>query len=158
MTRNLMRIGVMAGFGMLILVSGLASPALAQVSVNINIGAPPPVMVQAPPTMLFLPEPGVYAAVGVPYDVYFVSGRYYYLHGSHWYWASGYGGPWVYVVHSSLPPGLQKFKVKHLHTFRNREYEVYKVKGADFGGRRFQAVAGPRGANDHGNGRGKGRH
>src|SRR5207248_1469851 len=62
--------------------SGLWSvSASAQVNVNINIGAPPPVVVRARPTMVYLPEPGAYVAIGIPYDIYFVSGRYYYLHG-----------------------------------------------------------------------------
>ena len=136
----------------------LAMPSLAQVSVNVNIGAPPPVIVQAPPTMLFLSDPGVYVAVGIPYDIYFVSGRYYYLRGDDWFWASGYGGPWVHVVHTSLPPGLRKFKVKQLHDFRDREYRVYQVQGPNFKGKHFQGNPGSNGSNGakgQGNGQGK---
>ena len=154
---NHRRYAIKAGFGALILVLAWASPASAQVSVNVNIGAPPPVIVQSPPTMLLLPEPGFYVAVGVPYDIYFISGRYYYLHENNWFWAPGYGGPWVHVVHSSLPPGLQKFKVGQLHTFRDREYGLYRAQGRDFKGGKMVAAAG-RGGGGPGNGRGRGRN
>src|SRR5262245_60996435 len=87
-------------------------PAHAQVSVNVHIGEPPPVVVYSPPTMVLLPEPQAYVAVGVPYDIFFIGGRYYYFHGTHWFWASGYNGPWTYVEYRALPPGLRRYKVK----------------------------------------------
>jgi len=149
MVRNLAILAVAMG-AVCVLVP--TASALAQVSINVNIGAPPPVVVHSPPTMLFLPEPGFYVAVGVPYDIYFIGGRYYYLHDDHWFWASGYGGPWVHVGHSALPPGLQKFKIDRLRTFRDREHQIFVNQGPDFRGRRFRAVAGPGG----GNGRGRG--
>src|SRR5688572_21346896 len=153
-----MRMAVI-GMGMLLgaiaMDGGLATPAHAEVNINVNIGAPPPVVVVERPTMLYLPEPGVYVAVGVPYDIFFMSGRYYYFHGNNWFWASGYGGPWVHVVHKSLPPGLQRYKVVQLHGFREREYRVYKVQGPKFKGKRFDADPGSHSAagknDDHGN-------
>jgi len=144
---------VMTKCGMLLcvtLVAGLsATPAGAQVHVNVNIGPPPvvvaapppppPVVVQAAPPMVFLSDPGVYVAVGVPYDIYFVNSRYYYFNGGNWFWGPGYGGPWTYAVYQSLPPGLQRYKVHRLHEFREREYEVYKDQGPRFKGRYFYA-------------------
>src|SRR5262245_32725706 len=96
----MMLAGAMAAEGI------LATPARAEVNINVNIGPPPPVVVVERPTMLYLPEPAVYVAVGVPYDIFFVGGRYYYFHGNNWFWAAGYGGPWVHVHQSHLPPGL----------------------------------------------------
>lgn len=153
------------GFGLLfgLFLLGLAvPPADAQVNVNVNIGAPPPVVVRTAPTMVLLPEPKMYVAVGVPYDIYFVDGRYYYLSGSHWFWGPGYGGPWTYVVVEKLPPGLRKYKIKQLHEFRDREYKVYQVKGPSNSERYFVAVEHPgRGRghddDDQGNGKGKGK-
>src|SRR5262249_2085129 len=142
------------------------APALAsQVNVNVNIGSPPPVIVQSPPPMLFLSEPAVYVMVGTPYDMFFVGGRYYYLSGNNWFWAPGYGGPWVHVVRTGLPPGLQRYKVVQLREYREREYRVYQVQGPKFKGNYFMAVEGPPGRghardddDDHGsNGRGRGR-
>ena len=142
----------------------------AQVNVNINIGAPPPVVVRARPTMVYLPEPAAYVAVGIPYDIYFVTGRYYYLHGNDWFWADGYNGPWVYVSYNSLPPGLRKYRVERLHEFREREAKAYAVQGPGFKGKHFEAeerksdshgrgnaYASENGNNGKGNGNGKGK-
>ena len=85
----------------------------ADVHVNVNIGAPPPIVVHSP---------AVYVPVGVPYDLYFVGGRYYYARGDNWFWSPRYGGPWNRVVYRSLPPGLQRFQVARLREFRDREY------------------------------------
>jgi hypothetical protein len=110
-----------------------------QLSVNVNIGPPPPVIVQAPPTMVYLAEPGVYAAVGVPYDIFFFSGRYYYVRGNDWFWGAGYNGPWTFVEYRTLPPGLQKYKVERLRVYRENEYVVYKQQGPKFQGKHFEA-------------------
>ena len=109
-----------------LLFTALAVPArAAEVHINVNIGAPPPIYyVQHPPRLVYLPQPAVYVAVGVPYDIYFVGGRYYHARGDNWYWAPGYGGPWNTVVYRALPPGLQKYKVSRLREFRGDYYEV----------------------------------
>jgi hypothetical protein len=113
--------------------------ASTQVNVNINIGAPPAVVVKAPPTMVYLTEPAAYVAVGIPYDIYFITGRYYYLHGNDWFWGQGYNGPWVYVSYNSLPPGLRKYRVERLHEFRERESKAYAAHGPAFKGKSFAA-------------------
>jgi hypothetical protein len=113
--------------------------ASTQVNVNISIGAPPPVVVKARPTMVYLAEPAAYVAVGIPYDIYFVSGHYYYLHGNDWFWAQGYNGPWVYVSYNTLPPGLRKYRVERLHEFRERESKAYASQGPAFKGKSFAA-------------------
>jgi len=132
---------------------GATSSAWAgpQVSVNVNIGPPPPVIVHSPPTMVYLAEPAVYAAVGVPYDIFFISGRYYYLRGDDWFWAGGYGGPWTYVEYRALPPGLQKYKADKLKYYREKEYVIYRQEGEKFKGKHFAAEEG-----NHGNGNGNG--
>jgi hypothetical protein len=154
MRSNFMTRATVLGIATLVLGSGwTASHGMAQVNVNVNIGSPPPVVVRSAPTMLFLPEPGFYVAVGVPYDIYFTGGHYYYLHGDHWFWASGYNGPWVHVSPSFLPPGLRKFKIAKLRSFRDHEYGRYRASGPDFRGKHFLAV-GSNNGNKHGRGRG----
>ncbi len=125
-----------------LLIAITGSLALGEVNVNINIGVPmpPPVVVTSSPVMILLSEPGVYVAIGVPYDVFFISGRYYYFHDDHWFRGSGYGGPWVHIAHKSLPPGLRKYKIQQLHTFRDLEFKVYKVQGPKYKGKHFIAV------------------
>ena len=134
----------------------LAEPARAQVNVNVHIGPPPPVVVYSPPTMVLMPEPQTYVAVGVPYDIFFIGGRYYYLHGGHWFWGPAYAGPWTYVAVESLPPGLRRYKVKQLHEFREREYRVYRAQGPNFRGTYF--VAEDDDDEHHGRGRGHKKH
>jgi hypothetical protein len=126
-----------------LLIAALAVPAAAEVHINVNIGPPPPVIVAAPPTMLYLGQPAVYAAVGVPYDIFFVGGRYYYYRGADWFWGPGYGGPWTYVEYRSLPPGLRNYRVAVLRDYRDREYRVYRAAPPRFGGRYFVASHGP---------------
>ena len=121
------RCGVLLG---LILSVGLfALPGHAQVNINVQIGQPPPVVVYSPPAMVLMPEPQMYVAVGVPYDIFFVSGRYYYFDDGDWFWGPGYGGPWTYVKVAKLPKALRKYKMKELREFREREYRVYQLQG-----------------------------
>ena len=153
--------------GLMLSIGFMATPLHGQVNVNVQIGTPPPVVVYSPPTMILMPEPQMYVAVGVPYDIYFVSGRYYYLHGGHWFWGPGYGGPWTYVEVQRLPPGLRKYKVTQLHAYREREYRVYKAEGPKFRGTYFVAEEKEHGkgnsqgnqdqGNGHGNGKAKGK-
>jgi len=141
-------------------VGTVAAHAGGQVNINVRIGEPPPVVVYAPPTMVLMPEPQMYVAVGVPYDIFFLNGSYYYFHAGHWFLGPAYGGPWTYVAVEQLPKGLRKYKVKELHEFRDREYQVYKVQGPAFHGTYFVAEKGehPGRGNGGGKGKGKGKH
>lgn len=111
-----------------------ASQALASnVSVNVNIGAPPPVYVAPPVTIasppLFLqpPQLGFYVAVGVGYDL-FLSGNVYYLHsGNAWYSSPYYNGPWGTVHYQKVPYGLRKHSIKNIHYYRDVHYKQYKA-------------------------------
>jgi len=143
--------------GLILLIGLVATPAPAQVSVNVHIGEPPPVIVQSPPTMILMPEPQMYVAVGVPYDMYFMGGRYYYLNEGHWFWGPGYGGPWTYVAVQQLPPGLRKFKVKELHEYREREYKVYRASGPSYGGAYFVPEEKEHPGHGHGKAKGHGK-
>jgi hypothetical protein len=157
----------MRGLGLsLVVAMALASPpAWAGVDIDVNIGIPlpPPIEVEAPPAMVYLPEPGVYVAVGIPFDLFFIGGTYYYSHGGYWYGSRGYNGPWVHMGDRSIPRGLRRYKVERLHQFREREFHRYTSEGPRYRGRHFRAVPGPgsRGQSKAGpgsKGRGKGRH
>lgn len=135
-------IGVVAA-GLLSLAAGTAVPVRADVDVQIHIGVPPPVVVVGPPEMLFLQPPGVYVAVGIPFDLFFVGGRYYYFHDGGWFWGPGYGGPWVHVRFEHLPPGLRKHKIHQLRDYREHEYREFKSRGSNYKGRHFMGESGP---------------
>jgi hypothetical protein len=119
--------------GLILSVGLFALPVHAQVNIDVQIGQPPPVVVYSPPTMVLMPEPQMYVAVGVPYDIFFVSGRYYYFDDGDWFWGPGYGGPWTYVKVEKLPKALRKYRMRELREFREREYRVYQLQGPGSG-------------------------
>jgi len=104
------------------------------VSVGINIGipavvapvyAPQPVVLEEPPEFIAPPELGFYVAEGVPYDLFFVSNRYYLCRGNVWYSAPYYNGPWVSVGYSSIPYGIRRFPFERIHYFRDNYYRHF---------------------------------
>lgn len=101
-----------------------ASLAQAQISFNINVGGPPVVIAQ-PPEFLYPPELGFGVAVGVPYDLYYLSGIYYIYRGGGWYRTTRYGGDWIRMRPRELPYELRRYRVARIHEYRDREYRVY---------------------------------
>ncbi len=116
------------------LVSVISVPsvgAAADVSVNINIGAPPPLTFAAPPDVVVVPS-GTSDVYLVPNTVglYFYGGYWYRFHGGYWFRASLYSGPWngisvslvpadVVVIPPeyilSLPPGYHRIHYGDFH-------------------------------------------
>lgn len=72
------------------------------VSIQFSIGAPPPPapMVAYPPplavapSMVWVPEIGLYVALGANQPIFYLGGVYYYNYGGYWYTGPSYGGPW----------------------------------------------------------------
>ena len=141
--------------GLILSVGLIAVPAHAQVNINVQIGQPPPVVVYSPPTMVLMPEPQMYVAVGVPYDIFFVNGRYYYFDDGDWFWGPGYRGPWTYVKAEKLPKALRKYKMREFREFREREYRVYQLQGPRSG--RTYFIAKERDDDDDDDGRKRGK-
>jgi hypothetical protein len=135
----------------LVLSSALGSlPAHASnvdFNVDVNIGAPPriavpapvpapppappaygvqPVMIEAPPEFIAPPQLGFYAAVGVPYDLFFVGSNYYLCRGNVWYVGQSYNGPWIIVRHTSLPHALRMHSVEKIRYYRDAGYRDYR--------------------------------
>ncbi len=94
--------------GLLVAALGaLATAAQADgppVSIQLNIGAPPPVYVPAPgyppaivapaPSMVWMPQLGAYIALGIEQQIFYLGGVYYYFYQGGWYSGPRYGGPW----------------------------------------------------------------
>lgn len=106
------------------------------VSVGINVGAPvapvyvaPPVAIAAPPLFLAPPRLGFYVAVGVPFDLFYVSGNYFLLRGNTWYSSPYYNGPWVVSHYSKVPYGIRKHPVHRIHYYRDNYYKNYQSRG-----------------------------
>ena len=90
--------------GTLALTSGTSR---ADVSVNVNIAPPPPIVVSAPPTLVVVPGvPVVSYAPSLQVDLFFFDHRWYYPYGGYWYVGPTYRGPWTFVAVGSLPRPL----------------------------------------------------
>jgi len=118
----------------LILILGFAPHAFASnVSVNVNIGTPPPVYVtppvaiDAPPLFLQPPQLGFYVAAGVGYDLFRFGNAYYLNSGNMWYSSPHYNGPWINVHYNKIPHGLRKYPIKRIHYYRDMHYRQYKA-------------------------------
>jgi hypothetical protein len=135
-----------------LLFSGLVSASAAQAAdvgfnVNLNVGnrpapvpvyASPGVVIEEPPVFIQPPALGFYVAVGIPYDIMFVS-NYYYLHkGDAWYRAPHYNGPWVVAPYKSLPPGIRKHRFDRIRYYRDQEYGRFRSDQGHYGGRQFR--------------------
>lgn len=89
----------------------------------------PPVVIEEPPEFIAPPELGFYAAVGVPYDLFFVGSRYYLCRGNAWYAAPNYNGPWASVRYRTLPWSLRRYPYEKVRYYREAGYRHYREGG-----------------------------
>jgi hypothetical protein len=81
-----------------------SAPAAAEVSVNVNIGPPPPAYVlPAAPALVVVPGSPVYYAPAVSFNYFVYGGRYYTFHDGAWFHARRFNGPWVFVEPAHVP-------------------------------------------------------
>lgn len=114
--------------------------SMGDVSVNVNIGPPPPIVLAAPPSLVVVPGvPVVSYAPSASVDLFFFDTRWYYPYGGHWYVGRTYKGPWTYVAVGKLPRSIVVVPARY-----------YKVPPGH-----LKKVAGG-GPPDHAKGKGKG--
>ena len=90
-------------FAMLLAASlAVPAPALSQVSVNVNIGQPPPVLV-AQPVLVPVQDSPVYYAPSYGADLFFYDGRYYTRHNDQWFYAPRRNATWIAVSIGRVP-------------------------------------------------------
>lgn len=124
-----------------------ASPSLAEMNVNVNIGVPAPHVVVSSPSVrfevapLFVAPPrlGFYVGVDTPYDIIFTSDYYYLYYGNSWHSSRHHNGPWVEVPYRELPPGIRRHRIEQIRSYRDREYRVYRDARDAYRGRSFRA-------------------
>jgi hypothetical protein len=68
-----------------------------------NQPPPPAYAIPAPPQVVPVPGTYVYFVPGISTDTLFYHGYWYRPHGGHWYRATGYNGPWAYIVPGMVP-------------------------------------------------------
>lgn len=100
--------------------------------------APPPIIIQQPPVFLAPPELGFHVAVDIPYDMVYISGRYYLYNGGTWFRGRSYNGPWVVVSNRHLPPGLHKYRYEQIRHYRDEEYNHYREDREHYRGKYFR--------------------
>ena len=117
-------------------------PPVSPQPVEPPVLAPPeprgPVAVKAPPEFLFPAKLGFGVAVGVPYDMMYISESYYQWQGGTWYRSPSYRGPWTSLGESQLPPELHKYSLAKIRELRNSEFITYWKNKDEYKGRRFR--------------------
>jgi len=91
-----------------------ASPALAQVSVRVEL---PSIVFPAPPALVLV-EPGVQVVDNYDEEVFFVDGFYWHHRGPHWYRTNAYTGGWVLVEPRFVPERIVFYepgRFRHWH-------------------------------------------
>ena len=101
-------------------------------------GAKAPSAWQRVPGFLFPKELGYGVAIGVPYDMFYLSGSYYLLEGERWSRAPSHRGPWRPVPRTKLPQILLKHDLAEIRQLRNREFREYWEKGERYKGKHFR--------------------
>jgi len=90
----------------ILFVFGGSAGAMPVVDVNVNIGAPPPFVLAAPPAVAVIPGTYVYMVPGIAVDILFYHGYWYRPYQGHWHRAQSYNGPWVAVEPHRVPAAL----------------------------------------------------
>jgi hypothetical protein len=106
------------------------------------VSAPPrtgqPVAITQAPVFLFPAKLGYGVAVGVPYDMMYISEVYYLWQAELWYRSSTYRGPWITVGYSQLPPELRNNKIAQIRQLRNSEFRTFWKDKAHYKGKQFR--------------------
>ena len=83
----------------------MAAPAHSQVSVQVNIGQPPPVVV-ARPVLVAVPASPVMYAPSYGSDLFFYDGRYYTVRDDNWFYSARVNSPWVSIAVGKVPQAI----------------------------------------------------
>ena len=80
--------------------------------VNVNIGWPPPLIIEKP-RVVMVPETQVYRAPNLEFNVFMFGGKYYSLHNDRWFMTVRAGAPWTPVVVERIPVEVRAVPVKY---------------------------------------------
>jgi hypothetical protein len=96
------------------------------------------VIIHEPPLFLYPPSLGFYAAIGIPYDLFYIDRSYYLHNGNNWYRSSRYNGPWGSMRYDSLPNAFRKHRYNDIVRGRENEYRSYQEERNRYNGRSFR--------------------
>ncbi len=116
------------------------APVYVPAPAPVYVPAPAPVYVdvEEPPEFIIPSALGFYVAIGVPYDLFYISNTYYLYRNNTWYRSPSYNGPWASTSHRRLPPGLRRHKFERIRHIRDEEYRRYRGDGDHYRGRHFR--------------------
>jgi len=120
---------LLLGTMLLALVTVVSVPAMAQVSINVGIPLPPPIIFNAPPEVIALPDTNdVYVAPGIDVDFFFYNGWWWRLWDGRWYRSHYYDRGWGYFNHvpgfyASIDPGWRGYYQNHSWQGHQWNYE-----------------------------------
>ena len=108
-------------------------------SVKVNLSnASGQVVMDEPPVFIEPSSLGFYVAVGIPYDMFFISSSYYMHKDGRWYVASSYNGPWAVIQYGRLPRGLRMHRYKQIISIRDQEYRSYQNDRDHYRGKQYR--------------------
>jgi hypothetical protein len=98
----------------MLIVASLAvpAPAQSQVSVQVSIGQPPPVIV-AQPVLVPVQASPVYYAPSYGADLFVHNGRYYTVRDDQWFYAARLNAPWVAITIGKVPQQVLAIPVSY---------------------------------------------
>ena len=105
---NRTRLLFVAALAVVALAAGVATAG----DVNINVGWPPPLIVEKPRVVL-VPETQVYRAPSLEFNVFLFEGRYYSFHNDRWFMSVRVGAPWTPVVVERVPVAVRQVPPKY---------------------------------------------
>jgi hypothetical protein len=145
-----------------------ASASNVDFGINVNIGNPPPppppvqIVIEEPPQFIYPSSLGFYVAIGIPYDMFYISNRYYIYRGDRWYFAPTYNGPWRVISYQRIPAPLRSHRIELIRERRDAEFRVYSRDRDHYRGRYYRPESVRRGGHEvregrEGRGEGRGR-
>ena len=107
--------------------------------VNVNIGWPPPLILEKPQVVV-VPETRVYRAPNLEFNVFVFGAKYYSLHNDQWFMTVKVGAPWTPIVFERVPIEVRGVPVKyykippgHAKKMKDRDDDDDQGRGKDRG-------------------------
>jgi len=94
------------------LVVALLTGVAAAADVSVNIGWPPPLIIDKP-RVVVVPDTRVYHAPNLEFNLFLFGGKYYSLHNDQWFMTVKVGAPWTPIVYEHVPVEVRAVPVKY---------------------------------------------
>lgn len=102
----------------------LPAPAMAQVSVDVHIALPPPIVFAAPPSLVVLPETYVYVVPDAEADIFFYDGWWWRPWDGRWYRSRDYASGWRH--YRSVPSFYVQIPSGWRNDYRDRRWRGHE--------------------------------